>query len=213
MPQPDPQPDAGRERPIRVLLAVRHRLVCDALEALMGDDPTIEVVGTAGDGHDAVGQAATLRPDVAVVEVRLRGLDGPDVARRLAAGPDGPPVVAIADSRDDPLAGETLRAGAVCCVAKSAAFAELAAAIRRAAGPPDPAGPEPRSSAFAALSKREREVMTLLANGCTIKAAAAAMGVGPKTAETHRRNLQVKLGVDSIAGLTKYAIRHGLTDA
>ena len=197
--------------PIRVLLALRHRIVSQALGALVEADPALKVVGAAGDGHEALALADTVRPDAVVLDLRLSGLNGADVARRLLAAPCPPVVVMLAGSPDDPMAGEALRAGAVRCLPPSAPFAELAAAVRGLADPAVPGGAAPRLPAFRTLSPREREVLQLLAEGRTTKATAAVMGVNTKTAETHRRNVMRKLAIDDVAGLTKYAIRQGLT--
>lgn len=215
-------------RPIRVLVADDHQIIRQSLTFLLKNHPGIQVVGEAADGQSAVSLASDLSPDVVVMDVRMPGVDGFEATRRITNGNGhGPKVLALSAHADGHFVGEMLGAGASGYVTKDASFAELTEAIREvvagnvylsplvandALREVKRAGTVGRSAGFA-LSTREREVLQLVADGKAMKQIANTLNVSVKTVESRRRRIMVKLGIDSVAGLTRYAIREGLTAA
>jgi DNA-binding NarL/FixJ family response regulator len=159
------------------------------------------------------------------MDLHMPDLNGIEATRQIIATAPGTKIIALSASSDESAAVEMLRAGALGYVLKDAAFEELVTAIQTVLkgevylSPPLASivvrdsleGGATYSSAFSALSAREREVLQLIAEGKATKEVAAVLKVSLKTAETHRRNMMLKLNVDSVAELTKYAIRNGLT--
>ena len=213
--------------PIRVLLADDHAMVREALRSLLHSQPGIEVVGEAKHGREAVQMAADLKPDVVVMDVSMPDLNGVEATRQIrAAVGKGPRVVALSAHSGPRLPAEMLRAGAAGYVMKDAAFEELTEALRsvmddkvylspsvaRGVAVTDAtAGPDSDTSPFTRLSPREREILQLVAEGKAMKEVAHHLNISVKTVETHRKNVMEKLGIDNVAGLTKYALREGLT--
>ncbi len=197
----------------------------DGLRALLEHQPGMEIVGEASTGYEVLELAQTLLPDVVVMDVSMPELNGAEATRRLLAKSSSVKVVALSVHTDRQYVMAMFDAGAVAYLPKNAAFDELALAIGavmqgqrylspavtavvidgylRGAG----AAPTPLST----LSAREREVLQLLAEGHSSKDIAAKLNVAVATVETHRRQIATKLDIHSVAELTKYAIREGLT--
>jgi len=211
---------------VRILIADDHRMVRKGLVALLTAEETFEVVGEADDGRAAEQMASQLQPDVVVMDLRMPNLNGIDATRQILGESPKTKIIGLSANSDSRSATEMLRAGASGYVFKQSAFEELATAIRTVmqgeiylspsladgilADYLKGSGREP-GSVFGMLSQREREVLQLISEGRATKEVAAELRVSVKTAETHRRNLMEKLHVDSVAELTKYAIREGLT--
>jgi two-component system NarL family response regulator len=207
---------------IRVLLVEDHRMVREALCEVLKKVPDIEIVGEAGDAREGLDQAIALAPDVVVLDIRLPDVNGIEVAARLKDAGVTAKVVALSAFADKRFVTAMLRAGASGYVTKSAAGTELVRAIRAVAAgqgyfSPDIAGAlasEMRDRSLAGeavpLARREREVLRLIAEGVRSPAIAEQLHVTVGTVEVHRRNIMRKLNVDSVVGLTRYAIRHGL---
>ena len=209
-----------------IVLVDDHGMVRSGLRALLEREPGFSVVGEAADGRAAVRLIQELSPDVVVMDLRMPGLNGIEAARQAIAAKPGVKVIALSGSSDEITTVEMLRAGATGYVLKDAAFEELVIAIRTVLkgsvylSPPVASilvgdyvngNVASRESVFSALSAREREVLQLIAEGKATKEVASTLDISLKTAETHRRNLMLKLRVDSVAELTKYAVRQGLT--
>jgi DNA-binding NarL/FixJ family response regulator len=211
---------------IRVLLADDHQLFRDGLRSLLQRSPGFTVAGEAADGLETLQLAAQLQPDVVLLDISMPGLNGVEVTRRLAAEVPETRVVILSMHADRRFVAETLRAGASGYLLKDSAFPDVVRAIQAAlqghvflspaitdvvaqdfASRAKPAA----DSAFHRLSPREREVLQLLAEGRATKEIAGKLAVSTKTVETHRRQIMEKLGLHSVAELTKYAIREGLT--
>ncbi len=211
---------------IRVMLADDHRLFRDGLRTLLEQQADVEVVGVAVDGQSALGQVSICRPNVVLMDVSMPGLNGLEATRHLRTEHPEVAVLMLSMHADHRFVVEALRAGALGYVLKDCEIAELREAIRAvfkrqiflshsiAEGVVREylaLTDDLPNSAFSVLSAREREVLQMLAEGCSAKDIAGALHIGNKTVETHRKNIMDKLNIHSIAELTKYAIREGLT--
>lgn len=210
----------------RVLLADDHKLFRDGLRALIEVTPGFTVVGEARDGLEAVELCRSLRPDVLLLDISMPSMNGIEVARRLKDEGSTTRVLILSMHSDRRYVAECLRAGASGYLLKDSPFPEVARAMRAVLDGHVHLSPAiadvvaqefavhahpSRDSAFDLLSAREREVLQLLAEGQGTKEIAARLSVSGKTIETHRRQLMEKLGLHSVAELTKYAVRQGLT--
>ncbi len=211
---------------IRILIADDHRLMREGLRAMLTKEAGWEVAGEAGDGRTAVQLAQTLRPDVVIMDITMPGLNGIEATRQLVATGRTVKIIALSMHADRRYAAEGLRAGASGYLLKDSAFDELARAIevvmaRGAYLSPAitdmvvrdyvaKAGVEDEA-AFSVLTPREREVLQLMAEGESTKGIAARLAVSVKTVESYRQQIMEKLDLHSVAELTKYAIREGLT--
>ena len=187
----------------------------------------LEVVGEATDGSEAVRLDAELAPDGILMDVAMRGMTGIEATRRIVSDRRDTRVLALSMHADGRLVSEMLGAGASGYLLKDCAAEELAEAIRTVLDggvylSPAIASnmPERRPGARRRaginepnpiLTGREREVLQHVADGETSARIAAKLGVSIKTVETHRKQIMDKLGIRSIAGLTKYALRQGIT--
>lgn len=211
---------------ITILLADDHRIFRDGLRPLLAAHEDLEVVAEAADGLEALRLAIELRPDIAVLDISMPGLNGIEVARRLSKeAPSVKPIILSMHS-DRRFVLEALRAGARGYLLKDAGILELIAAVRDVIDGQvhlcaavseqvirdyvSLAGAD-EGSVFALLSAREREVLQLLAEGMATKEIADQLNLSAKTVESHRKAVMDKLEIRSIAELTKYAIREGLT--
>jgi DNA-binding NarL/FixJ family response regulator len=203
-----------------VLLADDHAIVVEGLANLLQEE--FAVVATVKGGQELLEAARRFRPDVIVTDLAMPGMSGLDVIRRLRA--DGLPsrVIVLTMHADADLAAEALRAGASGFIVKHAAGTELKAAIRAVRGGRTYVTPElapevlsmlaePETASAGKLTPRQREVVRLLADGRTMKEVAAALGVSPRTVETHKYQIMGTLGLKSSAELIRYALEHNLT--
>jgi DNA-binding NarL/FixJ family response regulator len=210
---------------VRILLVDDHQMFREGLRAILERDPNLKVVGEASNGRQALEMAGkTHSPDVVVIDIGMPGLNGIDATRQIVAGNSGVKVIALSAHSDRRFIAAMLEAGASGYVLKEAASEEILRAVQvvhrgnkylspAIAGTviEDFLGRKSGKTASAALAAREREIVQLLAEGKTSKEVANLLHISVKTVETHRRNIMGKLKVKSIAGLTKYAIREGLT--
>ena len=211
---------------MRILLADDHQIVREGLRTMLQKNDDMEVVGEAADGRTAVQMAEEMSPDVVVMDVGMPGLNGIEATRQLMNKEPDAKVVALSMHADRRFMGEMLKAGAKGYLLKDGAFEELATAIRAVVSDKvylstriadvvvddyvrRQSNDQP--SAFAKLTPREREVLQLMAEGRATKEIAMDLHVSIKTIETHRRQIMEKLNIYSVAELTKYAIREGLT--
>jgi two-component system NarL family response regulator len=207
---------------VRVLLVEDHRMVREALREVLTKVPDMEVVGEAGDARDALKQAQVLDPDVVVLDIRLPDLNGIEVAARLRDAGSRAKLVALSAFSDKRFVTAMLQSGASAYVTKSAAGTELVRAIRAVAAGQGYFSPEiagalvaevrdgPMAGDAQPLARREREVLRLIAEGLRSPAIAEQLHVSLATVEVHRRNIMRKLGLRTVAELTKHAIREGI---
>jgi DNA-binding NarL/FixJ family response regulator len=205
----------------RILLADDHVLLLEAFRALL--EPEFEVVGAVTDGRALLTDCARLRPDVAVLDIAMPLLNGLDAGRQLKAEHRSIRLIYLTVNTDPELAGEALRLGASGYVLKTSAASELKQAIREAlrgrsyitpliAGEVVGALAEPRPSG-SELTVRQREVLQLLAEGRSMKEAAAILNVTPRTVAFHKYRMMEQLRVKSSAGLVQFAVKHGVVTA
>lgn len=208
----------------RVLLVDDHALVRAGIRALLENGELVEVVGEAGDGHEALALIEKLRPEVVLLDLTMPGLSGFEVLKITSEKFPKVHMIVLSVHAEEEYAFQALRAGAAGYLPKSAASAELRLAIehvvsgkkylsptieQRAAfelGRNIPEGPMPLSE----LTPRQREVLTLIAEGHSTKDIARALNISSKTVETHRAQLMDRLDIHDVASLVRYAIKMGL---
>ena len=213
---------------IRVLIADDHKIMLAGLRSLLEKQTDIEVVGEADNGRKAVQMAQEKNPDVVVMDVSMPDLNGIEATTQIIESLPETRVIALSMHSDKRFVMGMLRAGASGYLLKDCASQELANAIVQVAGGKKYLSPEITgvviddfllgrgsseevATAASQLSPREREVLQLIAEGWSTKQIASHLYVSIKTIETHRRQIMKKLDLHSIADLTKYAIREGLT--
>lgn len=214
---------------VRILLVDDHQILRDGLRALIECQKDLRIVGEADGGLAAVRLAQELVPDLIIMDITMHDLNGIDATRQILSKQPAVKVVALSMRSDRRMVEEMLRAGASGYLLKESAFKELAVAIRTvmqggrylspaigkmmgvAENRQGAQGPAANNTAFTALSEREREVLQLLAEGRTTKEIADKLFLSAKTVESHRLRIMEKLRLFSVADLTKYAVREGLT--
>jgi DNA-binding NarL/FixJ family response regulator len=212
---------------IRLILADDHRIMREGLRALVERLPGMEVIGEAADGRTTVAMAKELSPEVVVMDIGLPDLNGIEATRQIASQNRNIKVIALSMHSDCRYVAKMLKAGASGYLLKDSAFEELARAIRAVAAgktylSPAVAGavvkdylgrrPDIRPALASLLTAREREVLQLVAEGKSTKEIAEQLQISPKTADTHRQQIMRKLELRSVAELTKWAVREGITE-
>lgn len=208
------------QRSISVILVDDHRLVREALRDTLAREQGVRVVGETGEGRQAIQWVREMRPDVVVLDIGLPDLNGIEVAARIHETGVPTRVVALSAYSDKRFVTEMLRAGAAAFVSKAAAGTELMAAIRAVACGSSYLSPDAADALVsemregkageARLGRREREVLRLIAQGMRSAAIAETLHISVSTVEVHRRNIMSKLGLHSVAELTRYAVREGI---
>lgn len=204
---------------IRILLADDHPVVRDGLAAMLATQPDFEVVGEAGNGAEAVAEAARLRPDVVLMDLEMPELDGIEAIKRMrAADPSVQVVVLTAFDTDERIVG-SLQAGAQGYLLKGAPRAEIFAAIRTVSAggaliPPVVASKLLRQVRAAespdALTAREAEVLSLVASGLANKEIAARLSISERTVKFHVSAVLSKLGAKNRTQAVRLAREMGL---
>ena len=212
---------------MRVVLADDHRMMRDGLHALL-ERAGVEVVGEAGTGHEALTEVRRLRPDVVVMDIGMPELNGIDATKLMVAELRGLKVLALSINADRRYVIAMLEAGASGYLLKNAASDELLTALEAVTRGETYLSPAIAGSVVAQaiqggsaarpgeqrqLSVREREVLQLVAEGKSSKEIGAILQIAVPTVETHRRQIMEKLNLRTVAELTKYAIREGLTSS
>ncbi len=211
---------------IKVLIADDHQIVRQGLRTLLEKEPDLEVVAEAENGRSTVRLVRESHPEVVIMDVAMPDLNGIEATRQIISENPKVKVIALSMYADRRFVSNMLKAGASGYLLKDCASEELVRAIRvvlahktfLSPGVADivvkdyvqtPMGPE--ASVFNVLSNREREVLQLMAEGKSTNQIAELLHVSVKTVETHRQQMMQKLKIHSVAELTKYAIREGLT--
>jgi DNA-binding NarL/FixJ family response regulator len=210
---------------IRVLLADSRRLFREGMCALLERVSDIKVVGASEEGPAAAKLAQALSPDVALVNLAGSAHASRGSIEGLRAASPRTRVIALTLSPSTSFIQEILSAGAAGCLTKDCASSELLLAIRTVASHKVYLSPhiaeavvsgyvlqdKPAAARALPLSGREKQILRQIADGQSTKEIAASIGVSSKTVETHRRRMMKKLGAHSVAQLTKYALREGIT--
>ena|ERR1051326_2435608 len=219
-------PHPSQQVMTRILLAEDHALVRTGVRALL-EAARMQVVGEAADGFEAVRMAAETSPDLILLDVAMPRLNGIQAAREIIAANPNQRILMLTMHSDDQYVYEALKAGVAGYVLKDAAFAELVSAIKTVLSGRTYLSPslaeivttdyirrarsENVSSELDKLSNRERQVLQLITEGHSSAEAARLLHISVRTVETHRLHLMDKLNIRSIAELTKFAIRHGIS--
>ena len=211
---------------IRILLVDDHKITRDGLRAMFEKLPDTEVVGEAESGREAVKLTRELKPDVIIMDISMPDLNGIDATQQILAESPKIKVIALSMYSDRRYVIGMLKAGVSGYLLKSCAFDELANAVNAVVKNRSYISPQIAdtvmqdytrnltindTSTVSALTPREREVLQLIAEGLTSTQIASRLFVSEKTVSTHRRQIMEKLNIFSVAELTKYALREGLT--
>ncbi len=211
---------------MNILLVDDHQMMRDGLRAVLERESDLHVSGEAADGRTALELCSTLHPDVVVMDIGMPGLNGIEATRQVTTHHPRTKVVALSMNADRRYVHAMFEAGAWAYLVKSSASEELIRAIRAVAHDEKYVSPTVASAVLDAfvvgpkatqrdprgeLSPREREVLQLLAEGMTSKEIAARLDLAVSTIETHRKQIMAKLELRSVAELTKFAIRTGIT--
>jgi DNA-binding NarL/FixJ family response regulator len=211
---------------IRVVLADDHQIIREGLVSLLEDQAGMQIIAQASDGLEAVCLSRELSPDIVVMDLIMPGMNGIEATRQITSELPRTKVLCLSSHGDMDFISAAIDAGASGYLQKDCGFEELVNAIRMVIDKqvylsPDIARTlvedyrarrcDSAPSAFSMLTQREREVLQLLAEGQTTKEIAERLQLSVKTVGTHRERLMTKLNLPSLAGLTKYAIREGLT--
>lgn len=211
---------------IRVLVSDDRRLFRQGLVALLQSTPGLEVAGDASGGGETLEKVLVINPDVLVLDIVMPGMDGIETARRIGRTSAKTQIVFLTDHHSEAFLREAFDAGARGYLTKDCSVEELVLAIRQAARGDyylsDADGRETvlqyvdpvvkRQKPGGIMTRREREIAVLLADGYSTKEAAAVLDIGIRTAEAHRASVMRKLDARNVADIVKYCIRNHLID-
>jgi DNA-binding NarL/FixJ family response regulator len=208
----------------RILIADDHEVVRAGVRGMLASQPDWDVCAEAEDGRRAIALAVVLKPDLAVLDVAMPGLNGIDVTRRLRSLLPKTRVLVLTMHQQEIMVTEALNAGALGYVLKSDPVDVLVTAVQHVLAGQTYVSPQlcadPTGATFGLsasrlkdpLTQREREVLQLLSEGRGNKEIGSELGISPKTAETHRARLMAKLGLHSLASLVRYAVRQRIIE-
>ena len=218
--------------PIRIVLVDDHTLVRAGMRALLDQMAGIDVVAEASDGREALRLLGPIRPDLVVMDIAMRGLNGLEAASQMKKDAPQIRVIILSMHANEEYVIQALHAGAMGYLLKDAATAELEVAVRAVArgetylspvvskhvitnylqrvSGGEEGGLHQEPSIGDALTSRQREILQLIAEGSTTREIAETLHLSVKTIETHRSQLMDRLDIHDIAGLVRYAIRTGL---
>jgi DNA-binding NarL/FixJ family response regulator len=219
------KPDTTPMKPIRVLVVDDHALFRKGVTSLLRPSEGFAVVGEAQDGREAIAKAQTTLPDVVLMDISMRGMDGLEATRRIKAAMPSTRIIILTVSEDDHSLFEALKAGAQGYLLKSVEPQELFRTLRGAVQGEAFVTPSmaPKilaeftrqaqarpSSASAVLSPREREVLELLTRGAVNKEIASALDISDNTVKNHLKSIMEKLHVENRVQAVAWALRKGL---
>jgi DNA-binding NarL/FixJ family response regulator len=217
-------PRNRRDHGISVLLANDHRILRDGLACVLEGERDIQVIGAVGDGAAAVREVERLLPQVVLMDISMPVLNGIEATRAIVAKGLDTRVVMLSIHGSAHMVRRALEAGASGYVIKESGLEELVKAVRAAAAgkrylspalagrlPIEHRKGKPRGETVEQLTAVETEILRLVTDGKSNTQVAATLGLSPRTVETYRLRLMRKLGIEDLATLVKYAIRHGIT--
>lgn len=212
---------------VKILLADDHKLLREGIRSLLEKQDEFEIVGEAEDGRETVKLAINLAPDVIIMDITMPNLNGIDATAQLKKEIPDSKVVALSMHKDKNFIEEMLRAGASGYLLKENSSKELIEAINTVLANKtylsseindivvkdfvDHLAAKKELSPSKSLTLREREILQLIAEGNNTKEISSILNISVKTVETHRQHIMQKLKIYTVAGLTKFAIREGLT--
>ena len=204
----------------RVMLADDHKLLLEAFHALL--EPDYEVVGTASDGRELLKRAPVLAPDIVVLDISMPLLNGMDAGRQLKKTLPDVKLIFVTVNTEPEYVHEAFAVGATGYVLKSSAASELFQALREAVEGRNYVSPavsrvlmgsftrDPTNHREAKLTERQREVLQLLAEGFSMKQAAAVLDITPRTVAFHKYRMMEALGIETSAELVQHAVKLGI---
>jgi len=206
----------------RLLLADDHTMFSQGLQSLLEDE--FDLVGAVADGHALVEAARRLNPDVIIVDISMPVMNGLDAVRQLQKQGVTAKVLFLTMHADDRLLAEAFKCGGSGYVLKQSAGEELIAGIRQVLAGNKYVTPLIASEwaenvgkrvgeTKLTLTPRQREVLQLVIEGCTMKEIATRLGISTRTAESHKYEMMDGLGVETTAELIQYAVKLGLTSS
>ena len=208
-----------------IVLVDDHHILRQGLRALLEAEQDFHLVGEAGDGLEAVQLVERLRPDVLVLDLMMPGLSGLEVTRQVCQRSPHTRVIILSMHNNEAYVLEALRNGAAGYVLKDSSVADLVQAVRavttgrrylspllseRAIEVYIQKAQEVAADPYETLTNREREVLHMVAEGCSNTKVAARLSISPRTAETHRANMMRKLDLHTQTDLIRYALRRGI---
>jgi two-component system response regulator NreC len=211
---------------IKIILADDHQIVRHGVRSLLEAEHDMKVLGEADNGREVLRMAREFSPDVIIMDISMPDLNGIEATRQILTDHPGIKIIALSMHSDSLFILNMLKAGASGYLLKDCALEELVKAIRTVVASKTYLSPgvsdivikdfvcswsDPGASAFSLLTTREREVLQLMAEGKSTNQIAECLCVSVKTVEAHRKQIMNKSGIYSVAELTKYAIRQGLT--
>jgi two-component system, NarL family, response regulator NreC len=219
-------PSVRGKKPISIIVADDHQIVRQGLRLLLESEPDMKVIAEACNGREVLRQAQELLPDVIIMDITMPELNGIEATRQILSITPGVKVLALSMNADSHFVLNMFKAGVSGYLLKECSQGELVKAVRILVSQKTYLGPgisdivirdflsgrqATNGSAFSTLTAREREILQLVAEGKSTKEIAECLYVSVKTVESHRIQVMGKLGLYSVAELTKYAIREGLT--
>ena len=212
---------------MKIVLVDDHEIMREGMCALLQKRPDMQVVGQAADGRIAVTLVEELRPDIVIMDIGMPNLNGIDATQQMIANNPHLKVMALSTHSDGAIVARMIKAGATGYMLKESAFAELVNGLDAMMSGKTFLCSRIAKVVFSdyinmvtnpnwqggdGLTSREREVLQLVSEGHTTKDIAKILLLSPKTVDSHREHIMEKLDIRTIAGLTKYAIREGLTN-
>jgi len=211
---------------VKIVVVDEHKILREGLSTLIAKQPDMEIVGEAKDGREALQLLEKLLPDLMLMDVTMPNLNGIEATRKIKAKNPNIEIIALSLHSDRRYVLGMIDAGASGYLLKECAFEELVRAINTVMSKKKYLSPgisdilideyvkkttTDKPTIYSKLTPREREILQLIAEGKNTKEIARYLFISVKTVETHRRHIKKKLKVDSVAELTKIAIREGLT--
>ncbi len=214
-------------KPKSVIVVEDQTAIRQMIVAIVKNNPAFDVIGDFGDGHEAFVQCLDLAPDLVVLDVMLPSLNGIEILKRLIKKLPKMRVLVFSGHQNANMVYEIIQAGAHGFVEKSANLEELRKGLEIVSSGGTYFGPQvsellrmtvfrpqaTQTGGMMALSKREKEVLQLIAESHSTKTIADKLGISQKTAENHRASLMKKLDLHGVAGLTRYAIQNGIIES